>query len=1087
MEKAVLLLVAMISLLCLWCSSVDAVEMFYVKPTTGPTTECPSGDSPCHSLQYYANHSSFTNNSRFLFLEGEHHLDSVVTISNVANLSLVGASPGVEIICKGYIILEQFTTLNIENMVLLRYGGYRDPPVYLNGGENAFMNNVTILKTLERNDVVGIMATDVAGSFSVLNSTFFSNVRVNYPLCGNQTSNLEFSNDWFYGNLYLESRCSHTQIGITDCIFDLETPWHHGVGLVAMTTSLLVTNSVFNTAISMVVPNCSKNPFKLVNIVVTSSVNLNTNCIVLIEDSIFASGYRLILHNSAPGNAKDESIKVALKNVTFANCTGGDGCGVEFASKAVRLVNCTFENNIGSALVTKGSNMIFEGNHVFRNNSALVGGGIQLLDSSIMYLRPHTRILFEDNRAEYVGGAIYTNSKADADPCVFQFDSQTAIRTIVMNFVNNEAGYAGSSLYGGIYDCYSVDEFYEAFNTSNTEADPSAIASDPGTMCFCDHGKRKPNCSYYNRVYSTHAFPGQDFPVRLAVVGQGIHGVVPGAVRAYFNSSYNATLGLTQNSQASKKPYCVNFYYSVNTTEKTVEFKLTTEYSFFDTFAGLKDSGSLLTPDLTIVVNLKDCPLGFNLSHATGKCECDPRLDGDSIECFINDQSFLCRANSWIGFINESSSTPGVMFHPNCPIGYCLPRDVNVTSNTSDRQCEPHRTGLLCGKCKAGYSLTLGNDKCAECSNTHLLLLLPLAVAGLLLVAVLFALNLTVTEGSINGLIFYANVIDMNHAVLFSEEISYLYTFLAWLNLDLGISTCLFNGMDGFAETWLQFVYPAYLWIIILIVIQLYRKYPTLANKLGGENAVKVLATLFLLSYTKLQRTVVTIMSFTRLEYPDGVVHYVWLYDANVEFFKGKHLYLGLAGILVLVFLIVPYTLCLAFFQQLQACSGHRLFQWVNKLKPVFDSYAGPYKDKYRFWTGMLLVVRTLLIILFTNNIAGSVDVNLLIILVVSFALCMANSNGTYKKWPYNYLESFFYLQLGVFAGGVLYARHNHGSITAVADTSIGLTLIVFLAVVGYHALRQVSFIRKCYYRFIMGYRSVDDEDLMLTHERFTS
>ena len=183
----------------------------------------------------------------------------------------------------------------------------------------------------------------------------------------------------------------------------------------------------------------------------------------------------------------------------------------------------------------------------------------------------------------------------------------------------------------------------------------------------------------------------------------------------------------------------------------------------------------------------------------------------------------------------------------------------------------------------------------------------------------------------------------------------------------------------------------------------------------------------------------------------------------------------------------VPYTLCLAFFQQLQACSGHRLFQWVNKLKPVFDSYAGPYKDKYRFWTGMLLVVRTLLIILFTINTAGSVDVNLLIILVVSFALCMANSNGTYKKWPYNYLESFFYLQLGVFAGGVLYARHNHGSITAVADTSFGLTLIVFLAVVGYHAPRQVTFIRKCYYRFIMGYRAVDDEDLMLTHERFTS
>ena len=68
--------------------SGGAEKVFYVKPTV-PTTECPSGDSPCHSLQYYANHSSFTNNSRFLFLEGEHYLDAVVEIRNVVNLSLV--------------------------------------------------------------------------------------------------------------------------------------------------------------------------------------------------------------------------------------------------------------------------------------------------------------------------------------------------------------------------------------------------------------------------------------------------------------------------------------------------------------------------------------------------------------------------------------------------------------------------------------------------------------------------------------------------------------------------------------------------------------------------------------------------------------------------------------------------------------------------------------------------------------------------------------------------------------------------------------------------------------------------------------
>ena len=66
---------------------------------------------------------------------------------------------------------------------------------------------------------------------------------------------------------------------------------------------------------------------------------------------------------------------------------------------------------------------------------------------------------------------------------------------------------------------------------------------------------------------------------------------------------------------------------------------------------------------------------------------------------------------------------------------------------------------------------------------------------------ILFALHLTVAEGSINGL---TNVLGMNHAVLFSRTVSgysYLHMFLAWLNLELGISMCLFDGLDGYTET----------------------------------------------------------------------------------------------------------------------------------------------------------------------------------------------------------------------------------------------------------------------------------------------
>ena len=158
-----------------------------------------------------------------------------------------------------------------------------------------------------------------------------------------------------------------------------------------------------------------------------------------------------------------------------------------------------------------------------------------------------------------------------------------------------------------------------------------------------------------------------------------------------------------------------------------------------------------------------------------------------------------------MGFINSSNlDERGVVF-TSCPHGYCLPDSINITSDDPDIQCVDNRTGVLCGQCSDGYSLTLGRQKCSECSNMYLLLLLPLAALGPVLVAVLFLLNLTVTDGSINGMIFYANVVAMSHSIRYSDTSSQLYTFIAWLNLDLGITTCFYDGMDAYAETWLQF------------------------------------------------------------------------------------------------------------------------------------------------------------------------------------------------------------------------------------------------------------------------------------------
>ena len=73
---------------------------------------------------------------------------------------------------------------------------------------------------------------------------------------------------------------------------------------------------------------------------------------------------------------------------------------------------------------------------------------------------------------------------------------------------------------------------------------------------------------------------------------------------------------------------------------------------------------------------------------------------------------------------------------------------------------------------------------------------------------------------------------------------------------------------------------------------------------------------------------------------------FVWLSDGNVRYLEGKHVPLFLVSVLFLFSLFIPYTLSITFGPWLQSKTRYKLFGWVLKLKPFFDSYFGPLKDK---------------------------------------------------------------------------------------------------------------------------------------------
>ena len=66
------------------------------------------------------------------------------------------------------------------------------------------------------------------------------------------------------------------------------------------------------------------------------------------------------------------------------------------------------------------------------------------------------------------------------------------------------------------------------------------------------------------------------------------------------------------------------------------------------------------------------------------------------------------------------------------------------------------------GKCTQTFSLALGTN--LQCSDDYLWLMVAFASVGVALELLLLVLRLTVAVGTINGLVFYANIFAMNSA-----------------------------------------------------------------------------------------------------------------------------------------------------------------------------------------------------------------------------------------------------------------------------------------------------------------------------------
>lgn len=719
------------------------------------------------------------------------------------------------------------------------------------------------------------------------------------------------------------------------------------------------------------------------------------------------------------------------------------------------ITNCTIQNNTFQGIkFVKIASVFFLGYNYIANNSGKDGGGIHLAQS-VLKSTKKTRLIIENNRARYGGGVFVDRGLK----CFLDTPSSNYTRLYLKN---NFAVLSGNSLFGDLTNCLNRmipiwDIVSVPWNNSLTE-----VASTLRQICVCV--KEMPQCQV--RKWEHEIFPGQLLLVPAVAVSQ-MNGTTPSTGITTVTGGKSVHIAATQTRQLLGK-VCENLTYRLLGEEGiVVELKI----------ADIDDhhASQTLSTSNTLSVTIKKCPVGFALNNT---CQCEKFLANRGVTCDINKQTFRNSKPSWVGFTKDDQ----ILFHDTCPKDKCLPTRLNFIANDTDLQCGSGHTGVLCGGCAEGLSSVFGSTECMDCSNSHIAFLVVFLFAGMALVFVMILCNLTLSKGTLNALIFYANIVQVNHTIIFpQDQYNILPVFIAWFNLDLGIETCFYNGMTVYQRTWLQYLFPIYIWVIILFVISASWYSKTVA-KICGKNAVAVLATLLLLSYTKIQRIVLESCSFTSIATNNGTRLQVWLSDGNVVFFEPKHAVLFLTALMAAVVFIIPFTLVLLCEQLLLAKCGRIVVKY--KMKPFFDIYHSPNENKYIWWTGFMLLVRSALLLAFTANTLGNPRINLVLVIIMCSGVMALrwNLGKVYKRWIVNTIESFYLQNLILLALFTLYISYNSDNIhrdqAIVFYTLVGSAFLVFLVIVSYHTLMQMKAFKNSSYWCLKKKPTLQEEPL---------
>ena len=761
-----------------------------------------------------------------------------------------------------------------------------------------------------------------------------------------------------------------------------------------------------------------------------------------------------------------------------------------------------FINNFGTALnVVNGIADFSNSSARFINNTGVQGGAVALIGLSTMKLGLNLNYSFLNNVAQDRGGAIYAQFIDNHDftisrSCFMQYaDGEDSLRYIPFVEFNANITFKGNTAKAGIGHAIYATSFHPCQVVSNNTGVRRRYTLVNITDIFTirsveldKNPKYQPqtatdgaelSSTLYTRCPLT-IIPGEEHEHQLRIFDD---------VGNLVNESLRATV--SNNDDVSVFSTCLGRYVTLNGA------------------SGQRANLSLQTHPprqsyIELEVELAECPPGFISSDGI-ECTCSSHSYIGLVKCDTNTlHSYLMRG-FWIGQVNSDSNELATGL---CPVDYCnyddqiseneptvrLPQRVDQLDRTI---CGEARTGVLCGKCRDGFT-TYFHSPHYQCKSQNTVLckvgwlfyILSEIVPVTIVFITVLALNISFTSGAINGFILFSQLvyslkIDESSLLTFPTGIqvmSYIYEIIyGFFNMDFfnvdAMSYCLWPNATALDMIAIKYITIIYVLFLIFGVIWV-------ANRCGGRcfgkwcrittlksSVIHGITAFLIICYAQNLKVSLTLLTQYNYNLQRGstleVRRIVYL-NGNLFYFRGWHLLYAIPALFFLLTIgVLPPILLLAypFFNKVLALCGweeskgikviSRKLRIIN-LKPLLDSFQGSFKDNLRFFAGLYFLYRWIgLFLAATYSNYGLfytvVEISLIIILALH-AICQP-----YIERIHNIIDTLLFADLAVinalsFANYYISQSSGDLSITR-AIASIQLVLIYLpiltVAIVG--------------------------------------